>query len=709
MYLKFFTAFLAIITLTLTTNSLSQQEDWCGTDYHLDKEIEANPNYMLELAEQIKQMRLDAENNFVSKSTLFIVPVVFHIIHDGGSGNITMEQIQSGIDVMNEDFNALNADSTLIRNTSDAPFLNVYADVQVEFRLAKLDPNGNCTNGVQRKYAPHLTNDAGEACKYSSNGGLSAWPNNRYINIWVVNSIAGSGGGTTLGYAFLPYNNWGAGHGILNRHDRIGRIGTAAANGGRTLTHEMGHICGLLHTFQSACHTTDCSQNGDFVCDTPPAEQIWGCNSNLNSCTNVPVNDFFGYDVFDQVENHMSYSSCRTMYSEGQKELMHNVFTQIPNFISITSQSNLDATGVLLQDVMCKAGFRAEKQIVCVGETIDFFDESYHGQNSWNWSFPGGTPNTSTQQHPSVTYSTPGVYEVVLTASDGANSDTETKTAYITVLPNGAPLPYFEGFEGHTEIPNNAWSTQTGALSNWQIGGVGLTGNKSAKLGNFGAPEGNTDFLISPLIDLSEVTDELTLSFRFAYRKRTASNSEQLFLSVSNDCGNSWSVRRSIQGNTLGNQVETSSWEPSGPEDWTTIHVTNITSQFWVDNFRFRFNFNNDGGNNLYIDDINIYAESPSDEYILNTSTIVYDAIQFSVHPNPASDYLHIDFELGTTKNVLFSLTNAQGQVVQLNRINGNAGKNTVLLDTEKLASGIYYLKGTIDGQPLETKKIIIQ
>lgn len=706
---KYYAIFLAIVTFTLSSISFAQHEDWCGFDHHLEKEMETNPNYMLELAQQIKQMRLDAEANFVSKSTTFIVPVVFHIIHDGGPGNITMEQIQSGIDVMNEDFNALNADSTLIRNTTDAPFLDVYADVDVEFRLAKLDPNGNCTNGVQRKYAPHLTNDAGEACKYASNGGLNAWPNNRYINIWLVNSIAGSGQGTTLGYAFLPYNNWGAGHGILNRHDRVGRIGTAAANGGRTLTHEMGHICGLLHTFQSECHSSDCSDNGDFVCDTPPAEQIWGCNPSLNSCTEVPVNDFFGYDVFDQVENHMSYSSCRTMYSEGQKELMHNVFTQIPNFISITSQSNLEATGVLLPDVMCKADFRADKHVICAGQTIDFFDESFHGQTTWNWSFPGGSPSTSTQQHPTITYNTPGVYEVTLTASDGTNSDTETKTAYITVVPNGAPLPYFEGFEDYTEIPNNVWSVETGEFSNWQIGEVGLTGNQSAKLGNFGAPEGSTDYLVSPLIDLSGVTDELTLSFRFAYRKRTTGNSEQLFLTVSNDCGENWSVRRSIQGNLLGNELATSSWEPSGPEDWTTIHVTNITSQFWVDNFRFRFHFNNDNGNNLYIDDINIYAESPSDDYILNTTTIVHDNIQFKVYPNPASDFVHIDFELQAAQQVSFAVVNAQGQVVQTNTIQGNAGKNTVLLDTEQLSTGVYYLKGSIDGHPLETKKIIIQ
>lgn len=691
------------------SNITAQEGEWCGFDEIIANEKAANPNYMMELAEKINDMRLNALTNFGSRSATFIVPVVFHVIHDGGPGNISMEQIQSGIDVMNEDFNALNADSTIIRNDIDAPYLDLFANVEVEFRLAKLDPNGNCTNGVERVYAPHLTNDAGEDCKYASNGGLNAWPNNRYINIWTVNSISGSGQGTTLGYAFLPYNNWGSGHGILNRHDRVGRVGTAASNGGRTLTHEMGHICGLLHTFQNECHNSDCENNGDFVCDTPPSEQIWGCNSTLNSCTNVPVNDYFGTDVFDQVENHMSYSSCRRMYSEGQKELMHSVFTQTPNFVSITSQSNLNATGVLLPDVMCKADFYANRNVICSGEVIQFFDDSYHGQTEWNWSFPGGNPSTSSQQNPSITYNTPGVYEVVLTASDGSNTETETKTAYITVVPDGAPIPYFEGFEHFNDIPNAEWSITTGAFSNWGIGNVGLTGDKSAELANFNANAGSSDFLISPLIDLSSVTDEVTLSFRFAYRKRNSVNNEQLYLSVSNGCGDDWSVRRVIQGTLLGNEVETSSWEPNGPEDWETIHVTNITSQFWVDKFRFRFQFDGDGGNNFFIDDINLYAGEPSDDIILNTENITSGNVAFAVFPNPADDFLNIEFSSDTPSKVNFEIVNAQGQLVQSHQINGNQGKNKVILDTEKLSKGIYYLKGYLNGVPLETKKISIK
>ena len=683
---------LTFFTVVFTLFSIAQQPDhWCGFDHKLQEKIDANPNYLQELGQQIETIR--SSQTATPKST-FIIPVVFHIIHDGGAGNITMEQIQSGLDVMNEDFNGLNSDAANIRNTVDAPFVPVYANVDVEFRLAKIDPSGNCTNGVQRKYAPDLTNNAGEDCKYASNGGLSAWPNDKYLNIWVVNSIETNQPGMILGYAYLPYDNWGSGHGILNRHDRIGRIGTALQNGGRTLTHEMGHICGLLHTFQDDCHSSNCANNGDYICDTPPVEQIFGCNQSYNSCTDVPINDFYGYDVYDQNENHMAYSSCRIMFTEGQKNLMQANFNNIPNFVSLTSPANLTATGVNQPDVLCEADFYSSNQIICVGETIDFFDNSYNGQTGWNWSFAGGNPAVSTDQYPVVTYNNPGVYQVELEVTDGTSSITETRLEYITVLPSsGAQLPYYESFESFTEIPNNEWFVLNPGENNaFELGNVGRTGQKSARLSNFGQPIGNTDQLISSTIDLSGITDEVTLSFRYAYRKRNTANEEWLRVYVTNNCGETWAQRRTIKGDNLSPIVETTSWEPTSINDWTTVHMTNITSSFWVEDLRFMFEFENDGGNNFFIDDINIYAGAPSEE-IVSLNQIEHNLNGLKVYPNPADNQLTIDFTMETGESVELNLTNALGQSIQRNLIHAQSGKNKVILDIETVTAGMYIVE----------------
>ncbi|MFO7880243.1 MAG: PKD domain-containing protein [Bacteroidales bacterium] len=79
------------------------------------------------------------------------------------------------------------------------------------------------------------------------------------------------------------------------------------------------------------------------------------------------------------------------------------------------------------------ADFEADQTSVCEGETVNFTDLSSESPSSWSWTFNGGTPATSTDQNPSVVYSTAGTYEVSLSVSNSAGDDTETKTAYITV------------------------------------------------------------------------------------------------------------------------------------------------------------------------------------------------------------------------------------------------------------------------------------
>lgn len=698
-----------LIAALITSFSFSQQTDWCGFDPILDKKIQENPNYMDEIRQRVQEIRQSASQN-QEKAATYTIPVVFHIIHDGGPGNISMEQIESGIEVMNEDFAALNADASQIRNTTDAPYAAIHADVEVEFKLAKRDPNGNCTNGVQRKFAPNLTNGAGESCKYSSNGGLDGWPNDSYINIWVVNSIEGSGQGTTLGYAFLPYNNWGAGHGILNRHDRIGRIGTAQNNGGRTLTHEMGHICGLLHTFQDGCQSSNCQSSGDYVCDTPPTEQVFGCLATNNSCTDVPVNDPYGFDVLDQNENHMSYNTCRRMFTEGQKALMHNNFDNISNFISITSAANLIATGVNEPDLICNADFYADQQVICIGETINFTDASYHGAVGWDWSFPGGSPVTSTDQNPSVTYNTPGTYEVTLVATDGNTQETTTKTSFIRVLSSPQTLPFYEDFESVAALPDDFWVIENNGSDNaFEIKNVGLSGTKSAGITNFNEVEGGIDELISSPIDLSNITSDVTLSFRYAYRKRFSANEEWLRVFISNDCGEVWAQRRTIKGDQLGEITEGSSWEPASDDDWVTVHMTNVTSSFWVENFRVKFQFEGDNGNNFFLDDINIYQGNPSDDPIANLkeNNLVNE---FNVYPNPASEIVNVEFDSPASDNYALTILSIDGKIINERVVQANAGNNLVILDASGLSQGTYLIRVSSESsENMRVQRLIIK
>jgi PKD repeat protein len=79
------------------------------------------------------------------------------------------------------------------------------------------------------------------------------------------------------------------------------------------------------------------------------------------------------------------------------------------------------------------AEFTGTPTIVCTGGTVTFTDQSTGNPTTWSWTFPGGTPSTSTAQNPVITYSTPGVYNVTLTVGDGTTNNSQTKTNYITV------------------------------------------------------------------------------------------------------------------------------------------------------------------------------------------------------------------------------------------------------------------------------------
>ncbi|MBK7966306.1 MAG: PKD domain-containing protein [Bacteroidetes bacterium] len=84
------------------------------------------------------------------------------------------------------------------------------------------------------------------------------------------------------------------------------------------------------------------------------------------------------------------------------------------------------------------ANFSVNNASICENETVTFADQSINSPTSWQWSFPGGSPSTSTLQNPQVQYPSAGVYNVSLVASNAAGNDTLVITNFIAV--NGSPV-----------------------------------------------------------------------------------------------------------------------------------------------------------------------------------------------------------------------------------------------------------------------------
>lgn len=695
----------------------AQQTEWCATDEMLQEYLLSNPeqeqsfwNEQIQLSELSQLTFLKGAQN--NKAPIITVPVVVHVIHYNGLGNITKQQIDDGIRVLNEDFQKLNADTVNTR----AIFRNLAADVQIEFKLANIDPSGKCTEGVNRINS-YLTYDNRNEVK-----ALSYWPANQYLNVWLVNTIRGSGNGTTLGYAQFPNSGNLSTYGLVCRNDEWGSIGTANGSNGRTATHEVGHCFGLFHPFQSSCGSS-CNGSGDFVCDTPPTSgQTFGCNYNNNTCSNDATGGStanpnpFTSNVPDQLENYMSYDDCQTLFTEGQKSRMLASFSIYSHLNNLRTNGNLVATGTNNGFVTSSCApkayiFDTAQKLTCVGGQLSFSENSYQGDTitAYRWSFPGATPSTSTAAAPSVTYNQAGEHDVTLIVTNSGGSDTLVIQDFVKVYdPNNAynGFGYTDGFESFTGF-NNEWSildpTGNSKWTRTQI--ASLTSNSSVYLQNYNVGSNESDFLISPAIDLTQVVNP-RFAFDVAFKNQTGS-SDQLWCAISTDCGQSWVTRGVLPASTLSTgTLNNANFIPSSAADWKTIFITTTAAMRTSNNVLFRFEFKSGGGNNIYIDDFRVDGASAvgiKNNVLLESS--------FTAFPNPVTDgLLNINFMVDeAADNARLFVTNMVGQQVK-EVYNGALNKDPYRfeINTNDLSSGVYFITLRTGSQNI-IRKVIIQ
>lgn len=340
------------------------------------------------------------------------------------------------------------------------------------------------------------------------------------------------------------------------------------------------------------------------------------------------------------------------------------------------------------------AGFSPDCPSAGTGHCFDITDESVNtsGSASYMWYFPGGTPATSTDPNPTVCYSTDGTYDVAMVVDNGFGTDSIMILDAITVLPTRT-LPYVDGFEDYSNFINiEEWSAEspgnpTGFIVTTQ---ASLTGNKSAMLLNNNQTAGSVDELISGPIDLSVLgaNDELTIDFRYAYRKKQASNTEWLRVSVTEGCEDNWVIRKTLFGDMLSPLVASQSWYPSTDDDWTTVHMTNVTSSFFTGDFRMKFTFESDGGNNFFIDDINIFNSAEA-----GLETLSQEISEVLVYPVPTNSELNVSFGLMESNRTNLEIIDITGKSVQVESVNGKSGSNLAILDVSGLSPGVYFVK----------------
>ena len=665
------------------------------------KDAEAHHQF-LEEQKELKKIE-DQISNSSANRVVYTIPLVFHVLHNGGVENISRAQIEDAVAILNRDFRLLNADA----NTVQSVFAGMPSDIEVEFQLATKAPNGQCFSGITRTQNPITNSGANGQSQVSAiiagnDVYNSTWPGNKYLNIFVVNDADGAAGYTTN-----PNNGWTSttmGNGIWVLHDYVGSIGTSDIYSSRTLTHEVGHWLNLDHLWGNNNNPgtpTSCTQD-DAVDDTPRCIGVTSCNLNSNTCSNDAIDGYWTSDVIDNVENYMEYSYCNKMFTNGQKNRMRAALqSSVGGRSNIVSTSNQTATGLNTIPSICAVDIRVERDIVCGGDNIQFFDESYNNITSWNWTFQNGNPSTSTDKDPIVSYSGSGSFDVTLEVTDAlGNSMTQTFPNFISVIGNpGYPPPIYEGFENITSLPSDDWTIDNSSGPGFEIVTTGFaSGIQSVKLDNSQGQNGSTDELISNTIDLSN-SAAASISFKYAFAKRNSGNSDYLQVLASKDCGETWFMRKNIASSIISTMPNTNSnFTPTG-SDWKVITIgPNSFTNYLVSDFRFKFKFVSGGGNDLYIDDINV-----SGSVSINETEKIYD---FSVYPNPVVDNIIISFHsLSNLNNPTFEVYDASGRMVK-SRTTRNIleGENKLQLSSEMIESGWYLLRLKSDEKTVTTK-----
>lgn len=647
----------------------------------------------------------------------YIIPVVFHIVHNGGSENISEQTCADEITIMNRNYSAQNFFRSRIRDV----FKDIEANVGFEFRLAKIDPNGRATTGVDRYYVGAFSYKANDYVK------LGSWDPQRYLNIWVCGTISNGTPGV-IGYCYFPTGIPSSSvDGPIVAAAFVGLINTSDPYSQKTTSHEVGHYFSLYHPWGSGGQDS-CGLLDDQVYDTPPeynpgndVRNFCGHPDSSTCATDNP-------DLPDQYENIMDYfagscgSNMFTLQQAARMEYAINTYRK-----NLFSAENLMATGVADS---AKPGtpipvpsLFAPQTVACAGSTIQFYDNSFNGTiTSYNWTFPGGNPGTATgKTPPQVMYANPGTYDVKLSVTGPGGTADTTFTKVVTIQPVGsnyAPGYYTADWDYQNDWQAKGWVFQNEINNNhFTRTSIHYDGNASMVLPGFLSTRGYNYSLISPAFNMTGASSPY-FSFYYSFVQTTvtadASNpsglsQDELRVYTSTDCGRTWTQRVSIPSNQIGTVgasygvKQTVNYIPSDASKWKQVIIKDNQIPT-SDNVKFKIEFRYNGGNNFYLDNV-----------MLGMATGVSEAaaaadIRFSVQPNPFSSNATLKYELSRPETVVIQVYDMLGkELATLHNGIQQAGQQQVELNRGALGlnSGVYFVRMNV-GNSAFTQKVII-
>ena len=637
------------------------------------------------------------------------IPVVFHVIHNGepyGQGrNIPDEQIFSQLRVLNEDFNRENKDKV------DTPleFQDRAANAGIRFVLARQNPNGNPTTAIRRVKSSRTFWQTSENDRIQLSE-LSYWPSEDYLNIWICQLA-----GLVIGISSFPETNLagllGQGttnpkiDGILMNYKNIGSIddgpfptqsGLGPANKGRTLSHEIGHFLGLIHTWGDSY--SSCTA-GDYCDDTPATT-----SPNQNNCQRLSSTCPNETEQV-MIQNYMDYSpdECMNLFTKDQKSRMLTVMNNSPRRVSLQYSKALEYSDVPNTDILALSKINQpayvsslEKQNLIFtiqnnsDSTLNSFDLNYTINDS-STSKTFSNLNLKTKESiqieiPETSFKT-GKNELNLQVSkpngktDGFLENNQINTQII-IKESLASLPYKEEFNS---LITDQWTDYSQAhRMKWEIINSGVTPNASLDYSKGFKDE--TASLVSPSFDFTDL-EEISARIIYEYTSdKNETNELKIFVSTASP-------------EAYDTEVVSSTLNPSDTEQQILLDLNPLAKE---KDIRFSFTGKKQGDGILKIKRIDIYNHDISLVNPKENGKII-------LYPNPVKNHklkLHFDFNK-TQIQVITILYNTSGSIVQTNNLK-NILNQTIELNLNPNARGIHILR-IVAEESQETRKIIIR
>jgi hypothetical protein len=628
----------------------------CGFDLATQQALQRNPRLVekiqaIESAMRRFMLRPGAmlKMDSVGDTSTVIIPVVVHIVLQDPT-QVSDSQVFSQITVLNQDYQALNADTSKV----PAVWKPIIGRVKFQYVLARRTPTGLPTNGIDRVPTTVSTFSINNACaevKHASTGGADAWDTKSYLNIWVCNLPSGYLGVTTQPGLYPADED-----GVVITTRAFGTVGNLDPefNLGRTATHEVGHYWNLLHPWGIYNSNSNCLYD-DSVADTPPQSgPIYGCTTfpATDNCSPNPPGVMF--------MNYMEYvdDSCMYMFTQGQVLRM----LALLNTFRSSLLSSQGAEPVMLEklkpqllrivqpaDKICDATVQPVLVLRNYGydslykvKIIYYTEDSVVHQYLWTGKL--GTFDSTRVMLPTITSS---IGNHLLTAfaiepNDSTSlqyaSDTIRQTFHLDPILTG---DFTEGFE-EDSFPPPYWEVVNPDNSyTWEHTSIAShSGQYSVVMRNLDYMQnGPIDDLISPVINVSQADSAFLFFYVAAGLQSNPYGNNQywdtLEVLISADCGQSGTVVYKKWGRYLmTDSIPTSQEFVPTASQWRRDSI-NLTPFIKQGNFQIIFRNITNFENNIYLDDIQLQTR-PTNPYLKQNKVLVV--------PNPTTGEIWIEF-----------------------------------------------------------------